>query len=139
MFHDLVDFAALLYTIPVRIVSPKPKPLEPHWNIVKPFSFRVWILIVIVLVMACFIWAEISQPKRHIFSPVISSRDFLMPYKCLTSQREFGYKSYSSNHIKVDFQFQLLRSICQLRVLKSFCFFVGFSLLLSLFYRTSAT
>ena len=43
------NFALPVYPIDVKLVAPKPKPLPPFSNAVKPFAGTVWISIV-----ACF-------------------------------------------------------------------------------------
>lgn len=55
--YRFVDFAAVMYMLPIQFCTRKPAPLRPYWNFMRPFSSLVWQIIAIILVLCiCLTW-----------------------------------------------------------------------------------
>jgi hypothetical protein len=46
----VIDYA-LLYPLDYHLISPKPKPVDPYLNLLKPFSDLAWVAIIIAFVV----------------------------------------------------------------------------------------
>ena len=83
-FEPFLDFQGsfLTYPIEICIISPKPKPVKPYFNLVKPYQWQVWMLILIAVSMVTAamwlvdgsdreLWMEaafllLNQSKKHL-------------------------------------------------------------------------
>lgn len=57
------------YDLNVRVITPKPKPLQPLLNIMQPFTTNLWIALVIsllVIIVTKSVMDKVAIPKVNI-------------------------------------------------------------------------
>jgi hypothetical protein len=50
LFAPYVDFTHYIYSMNLVIIGPQPKPVLPFLNIISPFSFQTWIVVLITII-----------------------------------------------------------------------------------------
>ena len=50
-----VDYA-LIYPLPIHLLSPLPEPYPGYWNFVKPFTPQIWMTLFGVLIFVVVFW-----------------------------------------------------------------------------------
>ena len=67
--NQVVDYTTPLYTNNLHLISPKPSPLDPYTNFLRPFSEEVWyfVLLSFMAVITASSAIIISMSKLQLF------------------------------------------------------------------------
>ena len=60
VFLPGMDASVIVYDMPSRLLSAKPKPLQPLLNFLKPFSLGSWLLTLACLLLAMFVFGVLT-------------------------------------------------------------------------------
>ncbi len=61
MLFNLVDLSPPNWHITQRLITRKPKPLPPYTNVLRPFSPRIWLILLATLELICLQFALINK------------------------------------------------------------------------------
>ena len=68
-----MEFSPPLFRLDLILLAPKPKPLDPIWNLVKPFSQTVWICILAAVIATGILFAQLTKDNLGFLSIFVAS------------------------------------------------------------------